>query len=206
VGHREFWGLDFEVTPDVLVPRPETELIVEAALERLDRTRPVRILDVGTGSGCLAIALATEFPSALVIASDISAAALGVARRNAARLRVSDRAHVVLANLLDGLAGPFDLIVSNPPYVPAGVTLPPEVAGHEPLTALLAGPDGLSALRALIEAGASRLVPGGLLIVEFGFGQADAVKAMAHASGWGRVSTRLDLQGIERIAVLVKEG
>jgi release factor glutamine methyltransferase len=201
-GHREFWGLDFEVTPDVLVPRPETESIVEAALELADRARPLRILDVGTGSGCLAIALAVELPASHVIASDVSAAALRVARRNAARLRVSERVLFVCASLLDAVSGPFDLIVSNPPYVATTEPLPPDVAIYEPRAALFAGPEGLDALRGLIGTAASHLVPGGSLIVEFGFGQSEAVRAMASAAGWRRSTILEDLQGIERTARL----
>ena len=202
VGHREFWGLEFEVTRDVLVPRPETELIVEVALEIIDRTRQLTILDVGTGTGCLAVSLAVELPAARLTASDISPAALSVARRNAERHRVADRMRFIQSNLLDGVEGPFDLIVSNPPYVPSGDKLPRDVEEYEPHQALFSGPDGLDALRLLIANGSGYLTSGGSLLVEFGFGQANAVRALATAAGWRSISIRADLQGIERVGCL----
>lgn len=201
-GVREFWERDFEVTRDVLIPRPETELIVEAALERADRSRPLRILDVGTGSGCLAVTLAAELPLARVVASDTSAAALRLARRNAGRHGVASRISWLRADLLDAFAGPLDIVVSNPPYVPSGDALVPEVAGYEPAAALYAGPDGLAALRRLIPAARAVLAPAGCFVVEFGFGQAGAVQSLARASGWTDVEVRPDLQGIPRVAVL----
>jgi release factor glutamine methyltransferase len=200
-GHREFWGLDFEVTRDVLVPRPETELIVEAALARLDRRSPIRILDVGTGSGCLAVALATEFPAARVTATDISPGALRVAARNAERL-AARRVRLVRAYLVDGLRGPFDLIVSNPPYVPAGAALSVDVARYEPPTALYADEDGLGLLRVLIATAPVALAEGGALIVEFGYGQAEHIQELANQAGWRDVQLEEDLQGIPRIAVM----
>lgn len=202
VGHREFWGLEFEVSRDVLVPRPETELIVEVALEIADRDRPLDILDVGTGTGCLAIALAVEMPSARITATDISPAALAVARHNADRHGVTDRIRLLRSNLLDDVEGSFDLIVSNPPYVPEGDVLPRDVAEYEPHQALFAGPDGLDALRRLIARAPGLLVPGASLIVEFGFGQAAAVRTLATADGWRVVEVRKDLQGVERVACL----
>ena len=204
VGHREFWGLEFEVTRDVLVPRPETELIVEVALEIVDRTQSLNILDVGTGSGCLGVSLGVELPESRVTASDVSPAALAVARRNAERHGVADRIRFLQSNLLDGLAGPFTLIVSNPPYVPSGEILPRDVAEYEPHQALFAGTDGLDALRVLISSGPECLVPGGSLILEFGFGQAEAVHSLASAAGWRTISIRPDLQGIERVGCLTK--
>jgi release factor glutamine methyltransferase len=202
VGHREFWGLEFEVTRDVLVPRPETELIVEVALEIADRSRPLNILDVGTGTGCLAIAIAVELPAARITATDFTPAALAVARRNADRHRVEDRVRFLQSNLLDAIEGSFDLIVSNPPYVPERDVLPRDVAEYEPHQALFAGPDGLDVLRLLIARAPGSLVPGGSLIVEFGFGQAAAVRALATAAGWRVIEIRKDLQGIERVACL----
>jgi release factor glutamine methyltransferase len=199
VGHREFWELEFEVTRDVLVPRPETELIVEVALEIVDRTRQLTILDVGTGTGCLAVSLAVELPAARLTASDISPAALAVARRNAERHGVVDRIRFIQSNLLDGVEDPFDLIVSNPPYVPSGDTLPRDVAEYEPHQALFSGPDGLDALRVLIAGGLACLAPEGAMIVEFGFGQANTVRSLAAADGWRVMSIRADLQGIERV-------
>jgi release factor glutamine methyltransferase len=199
VGHREFWGLEFEVTRDVLVPRPETELIVEVALEIADRSRPLNILDVGTGTGCLAIAIAVELPAARITATDFTPAALAVARRNADRHRVEDRVRFLQSNLLDTIEGSFDLIVSNPPYVPERDVLPRDVAEYEPHQALFAGPDGLDVLRLLIARAPGSLVPGGSLIVEFGFGQAAAVRELATAAGWRVIEIRKDLQGIERV-------
>jgi release factor glutamine methyltransferase len=201
-GHREFWGLDFEVTSDVLVPRPDTELVIEAALDAVPRTVR-RLVDVGTGSGCIAVALALELAFARVVATDTSLAALAVARRNAARHRVSERVTFVRSNLLDALAGPIELIVSNPPYVPAGSALQPEVALYEPASALIAGEDGLATLRLLIEEALPRLAPGGAFVVEFGLGQADAVRTIATSAGWRTVSIREDLQGIPRVAVMM---
>jgi release factor glutamine methyltransferase len=203
-GHREFWSLDFEITADVLVPRPETELIVEIALEQADRNKPIRIADIGTGSGCLAIALAVELPDSRVTATDISPAALAVAERNASRHGVRNRIEFLRTSLLEGLTGPFELIVSNPPYVSDDEALPPDVAEYEPRAALFAGPDGLDVLRRLIGHASSLLVPGGSMVVEFGFGQAEAVQALATQPGWRAMSIRRDLQGIERTAVLVK--
>src|SRR5262245_41911064 len=201
-GHREFWGFDLEVTPDVLIPRPETELIVEAACERWpDRTRVRRIVDVGTGSGCLAVALAHESASARVIAIDISAAALAVAGRNARRY-IGDRISLVRANLLDAIGGPVDLIVSNPPYVPAGVQLSPEIIRFEPAVALYSGNDGLSLLAQLIGSVRSHLAAGGLFVVEFGLGQDDAIEALAADAGWRQVSIKADLQSIPRVAAM----
>lgn len=201
-GHREFWGLDFEVTRDVLVPRPETELIVEAAIAVVDPGRCRRVLDVGTGSGCLAVALATELAHARVIATDTSPGALRVARRNALRHGIGDRISFVRANLLDALTGPIDLIVANPPYIPDGTDLPADVAHYEPAAALYAGPDGLAVLRRLISTAAARLAGGGAFIVEFGVGQSGSVRLLADRAGWPRVELRNDLQGIPRIAVM----
>jgi release factor glutamine methyltransferase len=205
VGHREFWNLDFEVTRDVLVPRPETELIVEIATElAAEGLVWRRIIDVGTGSGCLAVALAAEFPKAHVVATDVSAAALAVARRNAERHQVAGRITFVECSLLEGVTGTADLIVSNPPYlaetdVPA---LQPEVSLYEPRQALAAGPDGLSAIRAILESAAPRLAAGGRLVVEFGFGQDAQVAALAAARGWALRDIRRDLQQIPRTIVL----
>lgn len=205
-GHREFWGLDFEVTRDVLIPRPETELIVEQALTYAREVRPpVEIVDVGTGSGCIAIALALEFPSARVAGTDISPAALAVAGRNAQRLGVSDRLRLVHANLLDETTPAADLIVSNPPYVPDGDApmLQPEVGQHEPPSALFGGHgDGLDLVRGLLVSAATRLAADGRLIIEFGFGQEARLRDGAQHAGWEVVRVCDDLQGIPRVAVL----
>ena len=203
-GRREFWGLDFEVAPAVLVPRPESELLVETALARLgDRAARWEIADVGTGSGCLAIALARELPRARVAATDVCPDALAVARRNAARHGAADRVAFRRADLLDGLPGPFDLIVSNPPYVPDAVidTLAPEVRRHEPAAALRGGPDGLDTVRRLVTATASRLRAGGWLVIEIGAGQSGEAAALAGRAGLRLVDVRPDLQGIPRVVV-----
>ena len=174
LGAREFWGRDFEVSSQVLVPRPETELIVEAAMAASHTlVAPPRVVDAGTGSGCLAITLALELPAARLTATDISAAAIAVARRNAARHAVADRIGFVRTNFLAGLGAGTDLIVANPPYVRESDRdgLPPEVREHEPGVALFGGRDGLDGLRVLLTQAAARLASGGWLIVEFGLGQ-----------------------------------
>lgn len=202
-GVREFWGLAFEVTRDVLIPRPETELIVEEALTASGDT-PRRIVDVGTGSGCLAIALGCEFPHARVVGTDISPAALAVARRNAERHGVTSRVSFVRTNFLGGIGHDVDLIVSNPPYVPeaAAAGLSPEVVRHEPHTALFSGGDGLGAIREILRDSAGHLSPPGRLILEFGYGQEDEVTTMAAGEGWRVINVREDLQGIPRVVVL----
>ena len=223
-GKQEFWGLEFEVTPAVLIPRPETEHVVEVALERLgprgikirldtgEPSAPLRVADVGTGSGCLAVALAHELPHATLFATDISGAALEVARRNAARHGVADRIHFLQTNLLEALVVsplatshsplPFDLIVSNPPYVArneAG-TLPREVREHEPETALFGGPTGLEIYARLIEQAGALLRPGGILVLELGYNAADHVRSIVQAQrAWVNTSITNDLAGIPRV-------
>jgi release factor glutamine methyltransferase len=217
IGTREFWSLDFEVTPDVLIPRPETELIVEEALDRgresfsrsadgQKDSHPL-FIDVGTGSGVLAVVLAREFPSARVIATDVSAGALRVARRNAERHGVADRITFVETSFLDGLEQSADLIVSNPPYVPAvsAPGLTPEVVDYEPSVAVFGGDDGLDGLRRVLEDSIARLAPDGWLIVEFGYGQEDAVRSIvAGLPALSLVKIRGDLQDIPRTAVIRK--
>ena len=211
---REFWGLAFAVGPAVLTPRPETELIIETAVELLGERRdaPVEIADVGTGSGCLAVTLAREFPRAAVTAVDVSPEALVLARRNAAAHGVAGRISWVEAPLADWLAGPaphggagIDLLVANLPYVPTGelASLAPEVRLHEPRTALDGGPDGLGPLRELLHAVPRRLNPDARVVVEIGMGQADALRALvATAGGMELLDIRPDLQGIPRTAVI----
>lgn len=209
-GRQEFWGLDFEVTPAVLVPRPETELVVEAALELWpDRRATVAVADVGTGSGCLAVALARELPNATTLATDVSAPALAVARRNAARHGVSDRITFVHTDLLSGVDAAFDLIVANPPYVREVdvATLPPEVARYEPAAALFGGTDGLAVIRRLVSEAAAGLKTPGVLLFEFGFGQATAVTELISATmGLTMVALKPDLQGIPRTAIVRRAG
>jgi release factor glutamine methyltransferase len=200
-GEREFWALPFEVTPEVLIPRPETELIVEEAIAAFaGAPSPNPIIDVGTGSGCLTVALAREFADAHVIAIDISDAALAVARRNADRHGVGARIDFRRADLLEGISARADLIVSNPPYVPSrdADTLPPDVREYEPHVALFAGEDGLEAYRRLLPSARARLKPGGRLVVEVGYDQHARVEALAAAAGWRLIHSRKDLQGITR--------
>lgn len=209
-GRQEFWGLEFEVGPGVLIPRPETEHVIEVALERLGarRTQPSRIADMGTGSGCIAIALARELPRAEIAASDISAAALDYAQRNAARHSVSDRIQFLNADLLelasearDRAESGFDLIVSNPPYVgrdDAG-SLPREVREHEPAEALFGGDDGLEIYPALIEQAARKLAPNGILVLEIGYNGAQHVGSLLSAPHWCDLRVTRDLAGIERV-------
>jgi release factor glutamine methyltransferase len=204
-GTREFWSLEFDVTPEVLTPRPETEIVVEEALAAwTGRPGPAWIVDVGTGSGCLAVALARAFASARLVAIDLSAAALAIARRNVVRHGVAHRVGLVRGDLLTGVRVRADLIVSNPPYVPraAGPLLPPEVRDHEPPLALFGGEDGLDPMRQLAAQAVSRLQPGGLLVAEFGVDQEAGIRRIfARAAGWTVVNVGRDLQGIPRVVV-----
>jgi release factor glutamine methyltransferase len=209
LGLREFWNLTFEVGPGVLVPRPETEVIVEAALEAFpDRAEEILALDVGTGCGCLAVALARERPCARVVATDLQDAALAIAARNAERHGVSDRIGLVKADLWAGDRRPFDLIMSNPPYLPEAdrSSLQPEVREYEPEEALFAGPDGLSIVRRLVTESPSHLRRGGWLLFEIGAGQADPVRALiSQTAGLKMVAIRRDLQGIPRTVAARRE-
>ena len=205
VGHEEFWGLDFEVTPAVLIPRPETELIVGVTLALFpDRDAAFCACDVGTGSGCIAVSIAHERPHAIVTATDVSASALVVARRNAERHGVASRVRCRCGDLFAGAADAFDLVVSNPPYVGERdrPTIQAEVGRFEPAQALFAGEDGLDTIRRLVERAPARLTPGGHLVFEFGFGQADAVaNLIAAARGLVLIELRRDLQDIPRVAI-----
>jgi release factor glutamine methyltransferase len=240
---QEFWGLEFEVTPDVLIPRPETEHVIEVALDRLalrERRagRPqksagegLQIADIGTGSGCIAIALAKELPAANFSATDISPAALAVAKRNAARHSVSNRIHFIECNLLAFPVGaqqaapqlgersnnapqafhgsqvtshqsrPFDLIVSNPPYIGRreAPSLPREVRDHEPHAALFAGEEGYELYAPLIAQAAKLLKPGGILVLELGHNSLPAVQPLLDAANWTNVAVTNDLAGIPRV-------
>ena len=209
-GRQEFWGLEFAVGPGVLIPRPETEHVIEVALEWCGRRRrePLRIADLGTGSGCIAIALAQELPNARIIATDISAAALDYAQRNTARHEVAGRIQFLAANLLDagrGLSGPprnsFDMIVSNPPYVGRNnaANLACEVREHEPPEALFAGETGFEIYPALIEEASKSLRPNGILVVELGYDGADYVRSLLSAPSWSELMVTRDLAGIERV-------
>jgi release factor glutamine methyltransferase len=207
LGEREFYGRPFRVSEAVLIPRPETEDVVEAALEVLRspalaaRGNPPRILDIGTGSGCLAITLALE-TAARVDATDTSADALAVARDNAARLGVAG-AVAFRETSLAGAARDVDVIVTNPPYVPLRdrPTLAPGVRDHEPAAALFGGDDGLDVIRALLPEAARALKPGGSLIMEIGQGQAAAVEVLVGLAGLQWIGARADLAGIPRVIV-----
>ena len=212
-GHQEFWGMDFIVTPAVLIPRPETEHVIETVLEMVKKNNrgrtsapgPVRIVDVGTGSGCIAVALAKEFPQSEIHATDISAAALEVAHVNAARHQFEDRIHFHQADLLQGLdPGTFDFVVSNPPYVGESeedeVQL--EVRKFEPRNAVFAGPTGLEVIERLIPQAHATLMPGGWLVIEISGTIADGVKRLL--AEWRQVQIANDLQGIPRVAFAQK--
>jgi release factor glutamine methyltransferase len=237
LGTREFYGREFEVTREVLIPRPETELIVTTVLGIVARerghdsrvegaSRPataatadheprwLRVADVGTGSGCLAVTLAAELGDARLVAFDLSRGALEVAARNAARHGVSDRIDFVERDLRKGLdaeavtmpgapAERFDIVVSNPPYVPTrdAEEIAPEVRDHEPSLALFSGEDGLDLIRALVPAAAAVLARNGWLVFEIGYGQAGAARAIVDASGFDETSIVPDLQGIPRTVV-----
>jgi release factor glutamine methyltransferase len=207
LGEREFWGLPFKVSPAVLVPRPDSETVIEAALGLLpDRAKPLRILDLGLGSGCLLLTLLHEFPPASGVGIEASPEALAIARQNAAALGVAPR-----ATLLEGdwrrpgwtrdLGGPFDLVVSNPPYIEAGDIggLMPEVARFEPPLALDGGTDGLAAYRAIATSLNGLLAPGGTLLFEVGAGQATAVADLLEVAGLTPGPPWKDLGGVERV-------
>jgi release factor glutamine methyltransferase len=228
-GKQEFWGLEFEVTPAVLIPRPETEHVMEAALAGLgprglkihmDTGLPrekLLVADVGTGSGCLAVSLAYELPHADVFATDISAPALEVARRNATRHAVADRINFVQADLLAPFLRPslttspsplpFDLIVSNPPYVASNEAdqLQREVRDHEPREALFGGPTGVEIYARLIEQAGTLLRSGGILVLELGYNSAEHVRTiLAAGKCWTNVTFTNDLAGIPRVAAAVR--
>ena len=207
-GVQDFYGREFRVTPDVLIPRPETELLVEAALE-VNKNESAFICDVGTGSGCIAVTLLCELPGARAVAVDKSAAALEIAKINAAKQSVADRAEFVVSDCFDALDAhefQFDLIVSNPPYVSESALagLQREVRDHEPLVALTPGPDGLSVIRRLLTDAVSYLKPNGHLLMEIGFDQGEKVRNLIDESVWSLLEVRPDLQCIPRIVVLRK--
>lgn len=208
-GEQEFYGMVLHVSSAVLIPRPETELLVEAVLTALhtSRERPLRVLDVGTGSGAIALALARHLPFAQLTAVDLSPAALQIAHRNAVNLGVADRVHFVHSDLLGSLAPDqplFDAIVSNPPYVAESEreSLHPEVREYEPAEALFAGPRGLDVYTRLIPAAWVHLRAGGLLALEFGYGQQESLAKLLLS--WHQIEFLADLQGISRIALARK--
>ena len=206
IGMREFYNLELEVTPAVLIPRPETEMIVEAALPLLVRTPDPRVADVGTGCGNIAVTLAHEARRSTVVATDVSGEALAVAKRNAARHGVVDRIEFVQTPYLDGVEGPFDLIAANPPYVREidRGGLSPSVL-HEPAVALFGGANGMRDIEGVLEAAVAKLRDGGWLIMEFGFGQEDDVRARVDVHDDLRLDRVVaDLQGLPRTAVITR--
>ena len=213
-GKQEFWGLEFGVSPDVLIPRPETEHLVEVALDRLAvrevragrdprlTGRGVRIVDIGTGSGCIAIALAKELPGAEVYATDISVKALALAKKNALRHGFQERIRFLESNLLGSLSSvKFDLITSNPPYIALSEaeSLPVEVRDHEPREALFGGPEGYEIYGDLVLQASKQLKPGGLLVLELGYKSLPAVRPLLDRSEWANVGVTKDLAGIDRV-------
>ncbi|MEW6563270.1 MAG: peptide chain release factor N(5)-glutamine methyltransferase [Pseudomonadota bacterium] len=200
-GEREFYGLNLAVTPATLIPRPETELLVELALERLRGRAAPRVLDLGTGSGAIALALAHSRPDAAVTACDASADALAVAQRNAVRLGLANVGFVQSDWFAALGEQPYDLIASNPPYI---VDHDPHLqqgdVRFEPRTALASGPDGLDDIRRIVAAAPARLDPGGWLLLEHGYDQAPAVRALLETAGFAEVFSACDLAGIERVS------
>lgn len=203
VGRRGFWTLDLSVTPDTLIPRPETELLVEQALARLEAGRPLRVADLGTGSGAIALAIASERPLARVVATDRSDAALAVARGNALANGLDGRVEFRAGDWLGPLAGErYDLVASNPPYIAEGDPhLGQGDLRHEPAAALSSGADGLDAIRAIVAAAPAHLSAGGWLLLEHGFDQGPAVRALLAAAGFGEVETVPDLEGRDRVSL-----
>jgi release factor glutamine methyltransferase len=202
-GETEFYGLPFRVTPDVLIPRPETEHLVEQAIALARELAEPRIVDVGAGSGAIAVALAVHLADARITTIDVSSDALAVARENAARNAVSEQVRFLVGDLLEPVAGEeFDLVVSNPPYVADRdrESLSVEVREHEPAQALFAGEDGLGVYRRLIPAGYAALAPGGTILLEIGYGQAESVRALLAGSGFEGIYFVPDLRGIARVA------
>lgn len=198
VGTRDFWTLTLRVTPDVLIPRPDSETLIEAAIEHFRGSPgPTRILDLGTGSGALLLAALDQWPEATGLGIDISPAALAVAQGNAANLGLAARADFRIGNWTEGLAERFDLILINPPYIATAALLSPEVMDHEPHGALFAGEDGLADYRRLAPQLAGVLAPAGLAVIEIGFDQGESAAALFRQAGF-RVAVRHDLAGHDR--------
>ncbi len=207
LGRREFWSLAFKVTADTLDPRPDSESLVQAVLDQVpDRSAALRLADFGTGTGCLLLALLHELPNATGVGVDVSAAALAVAAENADALGLAQRASFHRGNWDDGIDPGFDIVLSNPPYIPSGdiAGLQPEVASFEPRLALDGGSDGLDAYRRLGPAAMRLLVPGGLAAFEIGLGQGDSVREIMAAAGLRHIATARDLGAIERCVLFRK--
>ncbi|MGA2905530.1 MAG: peptide chain release factor N(5)-glutamine methyltransferase [Candidatus Korobacteraceae bacterium] len=207
-GHQEFWGLDFVVSPAVLIPRPETEHLVETVLELARGVPNPKLVDVGTGSGCIALAVAHELKNAEVVAVDVSADALEIARANAARLQLDGRVHFMQSDVLEAVADPhdFDFVVSNPPYVGFGEAdkVQKSVRDFEPRTAVFAGEQGLDVIGPLVEQAHRALKLGGWLAVEIGYSMRDAVVNLLNPTMWEDVRVVPDLQGIPRVVAARK--
>jgi release factor glutamine methyltransferase len=206
IGEREFYGRVFAISPGVLDPRPDTETLIDLALEHLKSRTARRILDLGTGSGILAVTLLAELQNATALATDISRVPLSIARENADRLGVTNRLETLHANWLDGVIGTFDLIVSNPPYIPlAGIaSLEPDVKDFDPHRALDGGPDGLEAYRRIAAGAPAHLTPIGAVLVESGAYQQPSIKAIFHAKGLEFRQSKADLGGHERALLFTK--
>ena len=200
-GHKAFWTLDLHVTPAVLIPRPDSETLIEAAIAHFGHRAPERILDLGTGSGALLLAALDHWPAARGIGVDRSAAAITVARGNAERLGFGPRAAFVQGDWAQALVGRFDLILCNPPYIERDVELPPQVARHEPASALFAGADGLDDYRRILPALAELLAAGGVVLLEIGSTQAEAVQDLGERRNFKSRVIR-DLAGLDRCVVL----
>lgn len=205
LGEKGFWGLSFMLNEATLVPRPETEMLVRRGLQLLEVRRSKRFLDLGTGTGCIAIALLTELPGATAVAVDLAGAAVAAAQQNAERHGVAGRLELRQGSWFEPLDPDdrFDLIVSNPPYIGRGelATLAPEVREHDPVLALDGGPDGLDAYRGIIGAAPQYLKPGGSLLLEIGYLQGPAVRSLVQGAGFARVTLERDLAGLDRMVV-----
>lgn len=206
LGVQEFWSLEFEVSPDTLIPRPDTETLVEVSLAALKEKSAPAILDLGTGTGCILLSLLHERADARGVGADISANAVALAGKNAARLGLAERAVFVRSDWFAELTAQdegFDLVTSNPPYIPAPhiAGLMPDVRDYEPLSALEGGDDGLDAYRIITEQAPAYMKPGGYLAVEVGIGQSDDVRALFEAAGLRKVMARKDLSGVERVII-----
>jgi release factor glutamine methyltransferase len=200
-GRREFFGLDLEITPDVLIPRPESELLVELALSWLEHSASARVLDLGCGSGAVALAIAHTLPAAFVIGADVSPQAVALARRNAQRLAIAN-VEFIASDWLAGIPPQsFAAIVANPPYVAEeDMHLVQGDLRFEPVIALRSGVDGLDAIRAIVGAARGYLAPGGMLALEHGYDQAEAVQALLHSAGFGAVASARDIAGVLRVS------
>lgn len=203
LGLRDFWSLPFRISPATLDPRPDSETLVQAVLDRVERAAPLRLLDLGTGSGCLLIALLTELPTAWGLGLDRAPEAAAMARLNAETLGVGARSSFAVGDWTEALTGRFDVILSNPPYIPLGdrETLAPEVRSFDPALALFGGPDGLAPYRRFAAELAGFLRPGGLLALEIGWDQGEAVTALLQQHGWHNVACLPDLAGRDRVIV-----